>query len=159
MIPNNVSFHLAPDISRDIVVNLQSISLTDPTRIAAPLLPTATLIFIDSTIPFIYLPVAACEAFEAELGLTWNYTEERFFVNDTLHQSLIINNPTFTFSIGNDEKGESAVDIELPYASFDFIKYLNTMRYFPLQRGTNESQYALGRVFLQEAYVLFDLYL
>lgn len=159
-----MSFHLAQDVSRNIVVDLQSISLTDPTRIAVPLLPTSTLILIDSTFPFIYLPVAACEAFEAELGLTWNSTEGWYLVNDTLHQSLIINNPTFTFSIGNDEPGGSTVDIELPYASFDFLKasypdVFNTTRYFPLQRSTNESQYTLGRVFLQEAYVIFGLYM
>ena len=161
-VPNNVSFDLSPDISRDIVVGLQSISLTDATRVAVPLLPEAVLTFIDSTFPFIYLPLEACEAFEAELGLTYNPTDQMYFVNDTLHESLIANNPTFTFSIGNSLKGGSTVDIVLPYASFDFdvasypitSNASNTARYFPLARSYNATQYTLGRGFPQEACVL-----
>lgn len=32
----------------------------------------------------------------------------------------------------------------------------NTSRYFPLMRAANESQYTLGRTFLQEAYIIAD---
>lgn len=154
--PNNVSFNLAPDFSRDIVVGLQSISLTDATRVATSLLPSAINIFIDSTLPYIYLPLEACQAFEAELGLTWNETYNEYFVNDTLHQSLIAENPSFTFTIGNKPIGGSTVDIVLPYASFDFDRAsypltMEAVRFFPLARSTNESQYTLGRQFLQEA--------
>ncbi|KAM0804566.1 aspartic peptidase domain-containing protein [Usnea florida] len=98
---NNVSFSLDPDVNRDMVVGLQSISLTDATRLAVPLLPSAILTFIDSTFPWIYLPIDACEAFEKELGLTWNETAFMYLINDTLHQTLIANNPSFTFTVGN----------------------------------------------------------
>lgn len=157
---NNVVFDLAPDVSRQIVVSLQSISLTDATRVAVPLLSSAITILIDSTFPYLYLPLEACEAFEAELGLIWNATENFYFVNDSLHESLIANNPTFNFSIGNDMTGGPTVDIVLPYASFDFDiawfpMVLNSTRYFPLQRSANETQYTLGRQFLQEACVLY----
>ena len=51
------------------------------------------------------------------------------------------------------------MDIVLPYASFDLLasypRVLNATKYFPLKRAANESQYTLGRTFLQEAYV-FD---
>ena len=161
--PNNVSFDLAPDVSRDIVVGLQSISLTDASRLAVPLLPSAILTFIDSTFPWIYLPIDACEAFEKELGLTWNETAFMYFINDTLHQTLIANNPSFTFTVGNNLTGGPTVDIVLPYASFDFdvISYPltanETTHYFPLQRSTNSSQYTLGRQFLQEAYAYYGI--
>ena len=158
-IPNNVSFSLAPDASRDIVVTLNSISLTDATRVAVPLLPNPIITFIDSTLPFIYLPLKACEVFEAELGLVYDPDNRLYVVNDTLHESLIANNPTFTFNLGNRLGGSSTVDIVLPYASFDFDvasspRVLNTTRYFPLKRSSNETQYTLGREFLQEACVL-----
>lgn len=82
-----------------------------------------------------------------------------YFVNDTLHQSLTAINPNITFQIGDTTTGGPTVDIVLPYASFDLLAsypmVLNATRYFPLQRATNESQYTLGRAFLQEAYV-FD---
>lgn len=81
-----------------------------------------------------------------------------YFVDDTLHQSLIARNPNITFQIGNSQTGGPTVDIVLPYASFDVPAYyplvLNTTRYFPLSRATNESQYTLGRTFLQEAYLI-----
>ena len=159
-----MSFDLAPDVSRDIVVGLQSISLTDATRLAVPLLPNAILTFIDSTFPYIYLPVEACEAFERELGLTWNDTAYLYIISDTLHQILIANNPSFTFTIANDLTGGPTIDIVLPYASFDFdvasyplLANTTNPRYFPLQRSTNSSQYTLGRQFLQEAYAYYGI--
>ena len=157
-VPNNVSFDLDPDVSREIVVSLNSISLTDATRVAAPLLPNPILTFIGSTLSYIYLPLEACEAFEAELGLTYDSAQKLYPVNDTLHETLIANNPTFNFSIGNSMGGWPTVDIILPYASFDFDvvsypKVLNTTRFFPLKRSANETQYTLSRQFLQEACV------
>ena len=159
-IPNNVSFNLSPDVSRDIVVSLNSISLTDATRVAVPLLPNPILTFIDSTLPYIYLPLEACEAFEIALGLTYDSTTRLYSINDTLHEDLIANNPTFTFNIGDRLRSNPTVDIVLPYASFDFDvasypRVLNTTRFFPLKRSTNDSQYTLGREFLQEACVFY----
>lgn len=156
LIPNNVTFDMAPDISRDLVVGLQSITYAmDGSTIS--LLPTSILTFIDSTFPFIYLPLDSCQAFEKAFDLTWNATAQMYFVNDTLHQSLTARNPNITFQIANTETGGPTVDIVLPYASFDLQAFypmeVNTTRYFPLQRATNESQYTLGRTFLQEAYV------
>ncbi len=155
-VPNNVSFSLAPDDSRDIVVGLQSITAKDANGSTTSLLPSPILTFIDSTIPYIYLPLEACQLFENAFGLVWNTTLQQYLVNDTLHESLLARNPTFTFQIGDTTNGGPTVDIVLPYASFDLIgEYplvYNTTRYFPIQPG-NETQYTLGRTFLQEAYV------
>ena len=78
-----------------------------------------------------------------------------YWVNDTLHKSLLDRDLNFTFTIA-DAMGEgSAVQIALPYSSFDLeVKYpfeADATRYFPLQQAANESQYTLGRTFLQEA--------
>lgn len=84
-----------------------------------------------------------------------------YFVNDTLHQSLTERNVNFTFQIGNSLTGGPTVNIVLPYASFDLLAsypmVLNATRYFPLQIATNETQYTLGRTFLQEAYAFHDI--
>ena len=155
-IPNNVSFSLAPDISRDIVVGLQSITAKDANGSTTSLLPSPILTFIDSTVPYIYLPSEACQLFEDAFGLVWDATLELYLVNDTLHESLLAKNTTFTFQIGDTTTGGPTVDIVLPYASFDLVGEYplvdNTTRYFPLQNGS-ETQYTLGRTFLQEAYV------
>lgn len=152
---------MAPDISRDLVVGLQSITSTtmtgSDTRITRTesLLPTPILTFIDSTLPYIYLPLEACQEFEKTLGLSWNETAAMYWVNDTLHQSLLASNLNFTFIIGDAVQGGPTVPIVLPYASFDLeVKYPFapvTTRYFPLQPASNSSQHTLGRTFLQEA--------
>jgi hypothetical protein len=76
-------------------------------------------------------------------------------VNDTLHENLLSTNASFTFKIGNATDEGSTIDIALPYASFDLtVDYpivSNQTRYFPLQRAANDTQYTLGRTFLQEA--------
>ena len=161
-----MSFFLANDISRDLVVGLQSISLTvtdDFTTQQRFLLPNPILTFIDSTLPYIYLPIEACQEFEKQLGLAWNSTAEMYWVNDSLHQSLLTKNLSFTFTIGDAVSEGPTVQISLPYASFDLeVRYpfeQDTTRYFPLQQASNESQYTLGRSFLQEAQVLFGLVL
>ena len=122
---------------------------------AVSLLPDPVLTFIDSTLPFIYLPSSACQLFEKSLGLQWNATLELYTVDDALHQDLLNTQPTFSFTIGNSKTGGPIVDIELPYASFDLnasYPYVpDSLRYFPIQRATNDSQLTLGRTFLQEA--------
>ena len=59
------------------------------------------LSFVDSTVPHIWLPTEACDAFERQLGLTWDNASELYLVNDSLHDSLLARNYTFTFKLGN----------------------------------------------------------
>ena len=97
-----------------------------------------------------------CEGFEDALGITWNDSVQAYLVNDSLHRDLVIQNASVTFSIGALTAGaDRATNISLPYAAFDLIAQYplveNTTRCFPLMRATNESQYTLGRTFLQEA--------
>ncbi|KAL8895055.1 MAG: hypothetical protein Q9192_003879 [Flavoplaca navasiana] len=157
--PTNVSFTLAPDIGRDLVVGIKSITSTFVNGSVSSLLPSPTLAFIDSTVPYLYLPEDACKAFETELGLVYNEKYNLYFLDEALHQTLLNINPQFTFRLGNDKLSEPSVDITLPYASFDLVAkpplQPNATTYFPLRRG-NDSQITLGRAFLQEAYVMVD---
>ena len=146
---------MASDISRDLVVGLQSITFSDATITNDELLSTGILTFIDSTVPHIWLPIAACQAFEDSFGIEWNSTIERYLVNNTLHSELQKQNASVSFILGNDVNGGSTVNITLPYASFDLnisAPFVNTDQYyFPLRQAANSSQYTLGRTFLQEA--------
>ena len=155
-----MSFFLAPDISRDLVVGLQSVTSTHANGSDASLLSSTILTFIDSTLPYIILPREACLAFENVFGLMWNNSLGVYVVNDTLHRNLIAHNPNFTFRIADSNTvGPTVptVDIVMPYASFDLsIDYPlvpDNTRCFMLQWAQNSSQYTLGRTFLQEAYV------
>ena len=153
--PSNVSFGLAPDIERDLVVGLQSISVTLANSTTYTMLPSPILTFIDSTIPYIYLPPQACKQFEANLGLVYNEEDNLYLVDDSLHKQLQNINPTFKFVIANDKTSQSTITIGLPYNSFDLqAKYPflpNDTGYFPIRQAKNESEYTLGRTFLQEA--------
>lgn len=153
--PNGVSFQFATDISRDLVVGLQSITYNDARNTDEILLPEGILTFVDATVPHIWLPKDACEAFEKAFNLQYNATLDRYLINDTLHNRLQSQNPSISFVIGNDINGGETINITLPYAAFDLqIGYpiVNTsQRYFPLRQADNDTQYTLGRTFLQES--------
>ena len=120
------------------------------------LLSTSIAAFVDSTVPYIYLPLDVCEKFEESFGIHWNDTVQAYHVNDTLHARLLAKNANVTFTLSNSSIGHT-VDITLPYAAFDLTAEYPLMptasRYFPLKRAANDTQYTLGRTFLQEAYV------
>ena len=118
--------------------------------------------YIDSTIPQIWLPLDACRQFEDAFGLVYDATTELYLVNDSLHDQLVDQNPNVTFTLGLGPSGGETVDIVFPYASFDLTALspyqglANQSRYFPLRRAANQTQYTLGRTFLQEAYLMVD---
>ena len=146
---------MASDNSRDLVVGLQSISYTDATTTNKSLLRTGILTYIDSSIPHVWLPIDACHAFEDSFGLQWNSTIDRYLVNHTHHSQLQAQNASVSFIIGDDVNGGSTVNITFPYASFDLnisAPFVDTPQYyFPLRQAANDTQYTLGRTFLQEA--------
>ena len=158
-IENDVTFPFGPDTSRDLIVPIQSITSTTPA--SSHLLSDVIYAYIDSLVPHIWLPLEVCKAFEQAFGLTYNDTAELYLVNDTLHDTLSSQNPNVTFTLGvSGSTKNNTVDIVMHYGSFDLMADYPTVndatRYFPLRRAHNESQYTLGRAFLQDAYVIAD---
>jgi hypothetical protein len=150
-VKNNLSF--AFDIDTGIAVGLQAIT----TGTGQSLLPSPiTAITLDSTLPYIYLPIEACTQFESVFGLTWNDTAQLYLLTDSQHSALQSQNPSITFALGTPPY---TVDITLPYAAFDLNAswplVSSTTPYFPLRRAVNDT-YVLGRTFFQEAYVIAD---
>jgi hypothetical protein len=158
---NSVSFTMADDVTRDLVVVLQSISYSGSTT--TTLLSSAIDIFVDSTDPNIWLPGDACDAFEAAFGLTLDNTTGLYLVNETHRNTLLDSNAEVSFMLSDVESGGDTVSITLPYAAFDLTAEYplvdNTSYYFPLKRANNSTQYTLGRTFLQEAYVSSRAYI
>lgn len=164
-IPNDVTFTFAGDNERDIVVAIQSIttpSQMESSPTATELLPAPIYAYIDSTVPQIWLPVDACRAFELEFGLVYDNTTDLYLVNNTLHDALLDRNANVTFTLAQGFSGGPTVQIVLPYAAFDlqaqatYRGLSNDSWYFPLRRAQNDTQYTLGRTFLQEAYIVVD---
>lgn len=162
-IPNDATFTFGADNSRDIVVAIQSIS-TDLQNSggAQQLLNSPVYADVDSTVPQIWLPLAACQAFETVFGIQFDNATGLYLVNNSLHNTLTQQNPNVTFTLAQGFSGGSTVNITLPYGAFDLIAQSpyqglpNQSYYFPLRRAANESQYTLGRAFLQEAYITID---
>ncbi|KAK5681875.1 hypothetical protein LTS10_006408 [Elasticomyces elasticus] len=152
----SATFPFGADFSRDLLVPLTSI--TTNTYGSPPLLSQIIHVFINSLVPSLYLPISVCQNFERAFNLTWNATAELYLLTSHQHETLLAQNPSLTFTLRSDSA--EGIDITLPYAAFD----LNITRpyveeesyYFPLKRASNDSQYTLGRVFLQEAYVIAD---
>lgn len=153
--PNDVDFTLATDVSRDLVVGVQSIRFSDSQTPSEELLPEGIFAFIDSTVPHIWLPLNSCKAFEKAFGIIYDATTDLYLVSDKLHNQLLSQNASVTFVLGNNIAGGPTVEITLPYLSFDLeanYKFLNkSSKYFPLRRADNDTQYTLGRTFLQES--------
>ncbi|TFA99716.1 hypothetical protein CCMA1212_008467 [Trichoderma ghanense] len=155
----NSSYKFFSDQSRDLTIGVQSIS----TNASAPdtvLQSSLTSMFIDSSVAELWLPLDTCKAFEKSFGLKYNSTLEMYLVSDSLHKSLVDSNPSVTFTITTAITGGSTFNITFPYASFDLTLtpplVKKTSRYFPLRRAANDTQYILGRTFLQEAYLIVD---
>ncbi|CAG8980566.1 hypothetical protein HYALB_00002564 [Hymenoscyphus albidus] len=159
-IPNNLTFQFGADDSKPLTLGLQAIQATNTFQGVMSLLPSGILTFIDSTVPEIWLPLAVCRIFEAAFGLQYDPSTDRYLVNDIIHAALVLMNPVLTFKIGSPVDGGNNTNINLPYKAFDlqasYPIYPNTTNYFPLRRAMNDSQYTLGRNFLQEAYVIAD---
>ena len=148
---NDVTFPFNQVDDRDLTVEIGSILMATGND-SVQLLNTSIAAFVDSTVPYFYFPLNICQQFEGAFGILWDNDVQAYLVNDTLHSSLQSQNATVIFNIVSSK---SSVNISLPYAAFDLIAeyplVTNTTRYFPLMRATNESQYTLGRAFLQEA--------
>ncbi len=153
-IENPVTFTMADETTRDLVVALLSISYSG--SVQASLLDAPINIFIDSTDPFLWLPKSACKHFESAFGLTLDETTGLYLVNDTHRSQLQKSSAEVTFQLSDDLSGGSSLTIVLPYEAFDLqagppLLGNSSSYYFPLKQAANDSQFTLGRTFLQEA--------
>ncbi|KAH7058999.1 peptidase aspartic [Macrophomina phaseolina] len=156
-VDNNISIPFGPDISRDLLCAVQSVT----TNVSStPLMSSANFWFIDSLVASMWFPEDVCTAFEDAFGIQWDDENSIYLINDTQHATLLDQKAAVTMRIGANTTTSETVDIVLPYESLamnaSWPVYPNATRYFPLQRAVNDSQYTLGRAFLQNAYVIAD---
>jgi len=159
---NDFSFTFSQDPSRLLTVGVDSIMATNTLQGTYSLTSGAHFSVIDSTVPHLWLPADVCAEFETAFGLTYDPQTDLYLVNDTIHEELLSKNPTLTFKLVDslEDTTTNYTNIELPYAAFDlqasYPYYTNATNYFPIRRAANDTQYALGRTLLQEAYLIVD---
>ncbi|KAG9240664.1 aspartic peptidase domain-containing protein, partial [Calycina marina] len=155
-VPNDVIFPFNDIDELDLTVQLESIKMTDGNT---SLLEKSIPAMVDSSEAMIWLPDDACILFEKAFGLTWNDTLGYYLLSGEQHATLVAQDPTLVFTLGNLTAG-ATVDITLPYSAFNLNVSSpivpTTQYYFPLQRAANDTQYTLGRTFFQEAYITAD---
>jgi hypothetical protein len=160
-VPNQVTIPLAADNERDILININSIT-TDVSQSSTTLLPNPIYAFVDSTVPELWLPLSVCQLFEQTFNLTYDPTTQLYLLSTAQHQALLASNPNITFTISHNPGDGSSVSISFPYAAFDLMAkspyqgLRSDASYFPLRRAANDTQYTLGKTFLQEAYLIVD---
>jgi hypothetical protein len=156
--PNNLTLVLDAQSEFDLTINIDKITMSSRNG-NTPLSSASFPAFVDTTLPYLYLPIEVCTAFEEAFGIVYDNASGLYLVNDTLHSQLLAQSANVTFSLTNTT-GNTIVDIILPYRAFDLIAEWplveNTSRYFPLKRAANDTQTTLGRAFLQEAYLIAD---
>jgi hypothetical protein len=135
-------------------IDIQQITYTDKTYGLETISNRKIAARIDSMIPHMSLPFELCLAFERAYGLEWDNDTELYLINDTLHNSLVSRNIILKLTVGGNN---SHVTIDFPYSVLDLTiqtpSMKNSSRYFPIRRAMNETQYILGRAFLQQVYI------
>ncbi|EOD43935.1 putative peptidase aspartic protein [Neofusicoccum parvum UCRNP2] len=159
--PYNFAFSRTGE--RFLGVGIQSISTNFSliTQGGYTLAKTGHFSAIDSTVSHLWLPGDVCDHFKNAFSLTYDEEKNYYLISDTVREKLLAQNTTFTFKLGNGIRiSNDSINIELPYAAFDQSigapVYPNTTRYFPIRRASNDTQYTIGRAFLQEAYLTVD---
>ncbi|CAK1364997.1 unnamed protein product [Cercospora beticola] len=158
----SISLEMGPDNSRPLLVGMQKITAENTQDGTVNLLPTGTLHFVDSTLPHIWLPNDAIDAFVSAFGLSYDNTTDLYLINETMRARNLQLSPAITFTFGKSarEDGSETTNIVLPYAAFDmnasYPFYQTETPYFPIRRASNDSQYTIGRTLFQEAYVVAD---
>lgn len=160
--PNSesISFPFDPDDSRPLSLKIQRMSASNTLQGTVSLLENEIYVQLDFTVAHLWLPYETCDRIQEAFGLIYDNITSLYKVNDTIHTELRKRNPSITIGLGMSQSPSERVAIKLPYAAFDLQAshplYPNATNYFPIRRGANESQFTLGRVFMQEAYVVVD---
>lgn len=157
---NNFTFPFDPDDTQPTSLKLQQITAERTFNGSVIIVQGETYVNLDFTMPYLWLPGDTCDRIASFFKLHYDNTTELYLVDDDTHAELLARNPSFTFAFGNSPSLSDTVSIDLPYAAFDLQAswplYNDTKNYFPIRRAANESQYTLGRAFMQEAYLIVD---
>ncbi|KAI4214913.1 MAG: hypothetical protein LQ351_002626 [Letrouitia transgressa] len=177
---HDISFDL--DANQEPVVAINQITVTAQPLAASnistgwsenrtTLLSTADSAFftLDSSTPYLWLPESVCDRVEKSLGLVYDPKLElyTFQQNTTQYETLKNWNLTFDFTISDLPNSANEITLSLPYATFDSqleypfpglnaTEFSEPTKYFPLRRAKNDTQFTLGRTFMQETYLIVD---
>jgi hypothetical protein len=142
------------------MIGLQSIIVTNSLNGTFSLLYQAILASVDSSVSELWLPTSVCEQFATAFGLQYHEPSGRYAISASTRSRVQELAPTITFTVSDGLVEGNTLNLKFPYASFDleatYPIFPDPTAYFPIRRAANESQFMIGRVFLQEAYLGVD---
>jgi hypothetical protein len=155
--------------SPELLVTFSTITITYDNNTNPTSSPGGVTALIDSTLPYLYMPINICDFLAKTLSLEYDdvtglYTiDEKSLENNkqTISTITIAINPLSDSDSGSSKPGANInfinYDAFVAYADWHW-GYSDTQAIFPLRRTPNDSktQAVLGRVFFQEAYVSAD---
>lgn len=174
---HNVSFELDPNLDPVVALNGITVTANPPPGSKSTgwsgdsqilLGPADTALYtIDSSTPYLWLPGTVCSRFEKALGLTYDQNVQLYtFSNDSTQPDTLMSwNLTFNFVVADLPGSSKTISLTLPYAAFALeLTYpfpgkdqgSPSTKYFPLRKADNDTQFTLGRAFLQETYLVVD---
>ncbi|EXJ75540.1 uncharacterized protein A1O5_00046 [Cladophialophora psammophila CBS 110553] len=151
----NLTLAGGSDQYRPFLLGVDSITTGGTEMLTEPIITA-----LDSLTTQIWLPISACQAFEASFDLVWNETYELYLLSEDQHSALVAKNASVTFTLSTGSSNSTdRLNITLPYGAFDMkasppLAGDETYYYFPLKQAANETQYTLGRTILQEIYIV-----
>ncbi|KAF1833795.1 acid protease [Decorospora gaudefroyi] len=155
---NDLTFPLGSDSSMDFKVAIQSITINET---AQHLLNAPVVSYISTSNTDLWLPPVACQAFQDTFHLDYIDETGEYFINRTQHAANLVTKPTVSFHVG-PETTDAWTTINMPYVNFyidsadeNVITAWGGFR-FPIRRAVNDTQYILGRAFLQSAHLSAD---
>ncbi|MCJ1378580.1 hypothetical protein MMC17_001679 [Xylographa soralifera] len=182
--PHNTTFALDPDLNPVVSINQVTIAASPaptssisgswsgdkPYTLFEP--SEADLFTIDSTTPFLWLPEAVCTRLEDAFGIVYNDLLQLYLLNTTQQQTLANANISFTFDLSDYPGSHNGVSLQLSYKAFDLALSYGfpglesvfpqmgasspSVPYLPVRKAANSTQYTIGRMFLQEIYLIVD---
>ncbi|KAE8446630.1 hypothetical protein EG329_011823 [Mollisiaceae sp. DMI_Dod_QoI] len=162
-IPNNLTFNFSTNDQPDLAVQLSSITAVNNTSSsghAISLLSTPITTYLDSTVPYLYLPLSTCNLIQSTFGLDYNTTTQLYTISAIQHTLLAAQNPSISFTLTRPDLLGSPITLVFPYLAFALQATWplvdSPTLYFPIKRANDSSQYRLGRTFFQEAYIIAD---
>ena len=149
------------DAFRQMLLSINSITYNSSTN-SSVFSNTPITAGVDSTVTQMWLPEAVCQSFEEAFSITWNSTSNLYIIDDRSRFANQALNPSVTFTLSSGSNADKKeIDLTPPLRRFrpqthfsESIDYDGN--YLPLRRAQNDTQYLLGRAFLQEAYLISD---
>ncbi|KAJ4293478.1 hypothetical protein N0V90_008761 [Kalmusia sp. IMI 367209] len=156
----NLKVPINDDDDRPLTIAVQKITASDSLNGDVELSTTPFLAPIDSSVTDLWLPKSVCDEFESAFGLQYNSETNRYILASRNQTLLQQNSPSLNFTIGSQLTDGTNITIQLPYSAFDLQAglpiFMDPLSYFPIRRAVNSSQYMIGRVLLQEMYLVVD---